>query len=45
MRWDLVKAEDIRAATKLADIKDDGLDYEMDEGWDRISTILATMKL
>jgi hypothetical protein len=36
-----VKDEDVRAAACLPDIEDAGSDYEMDEGWDRITTDFA----
>lgn len=44
VRLDLVKAEDIRAISKLAEVKSDLLDYEMEAGWDRISGVLAASK-
>lgn len=44
VRWDLVKSQDIRAVSKLAEVDDNRLDYNMEDGWDRISTLLSEMR-
>lgn len=41
VRWDLVHTQDIQAVVKSAEVQnDEGDDYRMDPGWDRISAIL-----
>lgn len=41
LRLDLIRPADTRAVTALSDVEDDGSDYEMEEGWDRIERALA----
>lgn len=43
VRWDLVRSEDVRAASRLGEVDDDGSDYEMEDGWDSIARILKEM--
>lgn len=45
VRWDLVKSQDIVDVSKLAEVSDDRLDYDMEEGWDSISKLLAETRL
>lgn len=40
VKWDLVRAKDIRAVAKLDEVIGDEDDYLMDDGWDRIGTVL-----
>ncbi|OJT11999.1 hypothetical protein TRAPUB_11453 [Trametes pubescens] len=41
--WDLVHAEDVRTASRLCEVNDDGSDYEMADGWDSIACVLKEM--
>lgn len=40
-RLDLIKTDDVRSVTAMPDVEGDESDYEMEDGWERISSALA----
>ncbi|KAL1941326.1 hypothetical protein VTO73DRAFT_7143 [Trametes versicolor] len=40
-RLDLIKTDDVCSVTAMPDVKGDESDYEMEDGWERISSALA----
>lgn len=44
VRLDLVRSEDVRDVSKLDEVDDEGSDYEMEDGWDRIGAVLESRR-
>lgn len=41
-RLGLIKTEDVRSVTAMPEVDEDGSDYEMEAGWERIRSVLAS---